>query len=101
MAEPSTQRVPHPLTSDVKCLRCGAFNIPDNKICGRCGASLPLVYDEEGNVSSWERQERVQRLLRQGRQPGFRVSPDATRWFLRALVILGALLVAWWILHRR
>ncbi len=37
---------------DIKCLKCGAFNILENHICGRCGANLPLVFDSEGNISS-------------------------------------------------
>jgi len=43
----------HPRNSDVKCLRCDAFNLPENHVCGRCGASLPMVYDEEGKIFNW------------------------------------------------
>ncbi len=34
---------------DIQCLRCRSWNIPDNHICGNCGASLPVLYDEEGH----------------------------------------------------
>ncbi|HET9870837.1 MAG TPA: hypothetical protein VFR02_10125 [bacterium] len=75
---------------DAECLRCGAFNVAENRICGACGASLPLVYDEEGNVFEWER----------GSSPAgrpftpYRVDPRKTGWFLRAGVLLFALGVA-------
>ena len=51
MTRLSTPR--HPRTADLTCLRCGAGNIPENHVCGRCGASLPVVYDEEGKVFNW------------------------------------------------
>lgn len=54
----------YPKNLDVKCLRCGAMNIPENKICGRCGASLPLVYDEEGKVFDWKEDPYYQALLK-------------------------------------
>lgn len=56
---------------DTECLRCGAFNIPENHICGRCGASLPLVYDEEGKVFSWRGHPRWDETYSKGakRQP--------------------------------
>ncbi len=34
----------------LKCLRCGEGNLPDNMVCGYCGASLPLVYDRQGRA---------------------------------------------------
>ncbi len=34
----------------LKCLRCGKGNLPDNIICGYCGASLPLIYNRQGRV---------------------------------------------------
>lgn len=43
-----------PKNTDVKCLKCGAYNITDNRICGHCGANLPVVYDESGQVFRWE-----------------------------------------------
>jgi len=45
-APPSEKR----LNYDLECLRCGGMNIPENHICGRCGANLPLLYDEEGGI---------------------------------------------------
>ncbi len=58
----------YPKNLDVKCLRCGAMNIPENKICGRCGASLPLVYDEEGKVFDWKEDPYYQALLKKREQ---------------------------------
>ena len=43
-----------PKNYDLKCLDCGAFNIPENLVCGACGASLPVVYDKNGKVFHWE-----------------------------------------------
>ncbi len=43
-----------PRTQDVKCLGCQAANIPENVICGACGASLPVVYDKDGRVFRFE-----------------------------------------------
>ncbi len=86
--------------NDVECLRCGAMNIPDNKICGRCGANLPLVYDEEGNV--FQLKDRLETRI--SGKPGFRgarFSPNNARWVLRFCVILFALLLALLIMHHR
>jgi hypothetical protein len=33
---------------------CRAANIPENIICGACGASLPVVYDKDGRVFRFE-----------------------------------------------
>ena len=88
-----------PKTSDIKCLRCGAMNIPENHVCGRCGASLPIVYDEAGKVFNWRDNTRHGDLLSQG--PQRKWSPMATSWLLRAAVILFALLFALFMLHRR
>ena len=91
---------PQPKSLDVKWLECGAFNIPENHVCGRCGASLPLVYDEEGKVFSWGGDVRSRQLLSQGAHR--RLSPSSVRSLMRLGVILFALLVALWILsHKR
>jgi hypothetical protein len=91
----------HGLTGDVKCLRCGAMNIPDNKICGRCGANLPLVYDEDGSIVRL--QENSFRVLRSDkRSPTSSAnSVNRTRWMLRFFVVLFALLIAAWVLSRK
>jgi hypothetical protein len=76
------------------------MNIPDNQICGRCGANLPLVYDEDGHVVRLE-------------ENSFRVTPSArssspssasvnrTRWMMRFFIVLFALLLAAWILAHK
>lgn len=86
--------------ADVKCLRCEAMNIPENKVCGRCGANLPLVYDEEGNVFQLKDQRDSFSAGRSG-SGGVRFSPAAVQWVLRFSVILFALLVALWIMRHR
>jgi len=45
---------PKRTNADIECLRCGARNILENLICGRCGANLPLVYNDEGNILKWQ-----------------------------------------------
>ncbi|HVZ81745.1 MAG TPA: hypothetical protein VHE12_13235 [bacterium] len=89
------------LAGDVKCLRCGATNIPDNRICGRCGANLPLVYDEEGSVVRLE--ENSFRVTRSAKRSGAAKGPSVnrTRWMLRVLVILFALFTAAWFLAHK
>ncbi|HUO57154.1 MAG TPA: hypothetical protein VMV05_03160 [bacterium] len=89
----------HPKNTDVECLRCGAMNIPENHICGKCGASLPLVYDEEGKVFSWRDNAHFAELLSQG--PQRKMSPMAIGWLLRLGLILFAILMALVILTRR
>jgi len=86
-------------SSDIKCLRCGAFNIPENHVCGQCGASLPLVYDEEGNVLNLREDPRFQKLLNARARP--KMSPMAMGWILRFGVIFFALLLAFWMLRHR
>jgi hypothetical protein len=71
------------------------MNIPDNHICGRCGASLPLVFDEEGKVFHLRDPQ-----VSAGRGTG-RFSPGNARWVLRFGIILFALLLASWIMHHR
>lgn len=90
-----------PKTSDLKCLRCGAMNIIDNKICGACGASLPVVYDEEGHMVRLEASSyRTTDLL-----PRYQSSKPKTgraRLIVRLLILLFAFFGALWIAaHRR
>jgi hypothetical protein len=86
--------IPKRKNLDVECLRCGAFNVAENKFCGSCGASLPLVFDEDGNVFQQE----------SGLSPGgrafvpYRISPQKTGWILRAGVLLFAMAVAFFII---
>ncbi len=84
--------------SDVECLRCGARNIPENRICGACGASLPLVYDQDGNVFNWRGDPRLENLLHHGASRRI-LTPRTAGWLLRLLVILSALFTAFLILH--
>ncbi len=88
----------YPKNLDVKCLRCGAMNIPENKICGRCGASLPLVYDEEGKVFDWKEDPYYQALLKK-RDRNRSPNPDQTRWLLRFIILLAAFLFALYIMR--
>lgn len=93
---PETTRTPKNL--DVKCLRCGAMNIPENHICGHCGASLPLVYDEEGKVFDWEKDSYLANaMIKKVRNPARR--PGQVGWFLRVLILLAAFFFAWFIMR--
>jgi hypothetical protein len=83
---------------DVECLKCGTFNIPDNRICGRCGANLPVVYDEKGQVFHWEDAQGYEALVHKPEVKGRR-SVNKTRWLLRGLVLLIALLFAVYIMN--
>ena len=85
----------HHKNMDVHCLRCGAYNIAENHICGRCGASLPLVYDEEGKVFSLR-----QRSLDRGRLVRKKTDRVSTvRWAMRMAVVVVALYIAYLILR--
>jgi len=86
-------------TSDVKCLACGAYNIPENKICGACGASLPLIYDKDGKVFHWETDSPYWAALHPSKKKGL-VAPGASAWILRVSVLLLAILFALWLLFR-
>jgi hypothetical protein len=91
--------VPARKNMDVECLRCGVFNLAENVICGRCGASLPLVYDSEGGVFGWG----------EGVSPSGRplidfsvskkITPEKVRWYLRAAILFFALGLAFLILR--
>ncbi|SRR5579871_876859 len=88
----------YPKNLDIKCLRCGAMNIPENHICGRCGASLPLVYDEEGKVFQWEKDSYLKVMLqRKAKDPSERT--NQVRWLMRFGVLLAAFLAAFYILR--
>lgn len=84
-------------TTDLECLRCGVKNVPENRVCGRCGASLPTVYDREGRPRRplEDRRRREVRALARLRR---RVGPWGGKAALRAVVVLAALLAAAWIL---
>ncbi len=89
-----------PRSMDVECFRCGAFNLPENKVCGRCGANLPLIYDEAGKVMNWTEDPYFKSVV--GRPKGaFRSSPQSTRMFLRYGVIFVALVIALWLLKHK
>jgi hypothetical protein len=87
----------HPKTSDIECLKCGAFNIPENHVCGRCGANLPIVYDEEGNIFSWKGHQRWDET----RNQGARRSTLSMGWIFRFALILFAVFLAFWIIRHR
>ncbi len=83
-----------PRTADIECLKCGALNIPENHVCGRCGANLPMVYDAEGNIFSWRGHPRWDETRNQGR----RKTTLSSGWILRFGLILFALFLAFWII---
>jgi hypothetical protein len=90
--------VKYPKNLDVKCLRCGVMNIPENKICGRCGANLPLVYDEEGKVFNWTEDPYYKAVFKKTvsqRSP----NPNQVRWLLRFIILLAAFLFALYIMR--
>jgi len=60
----------------LECLECGKKNVSDNKICGYCGANLPLVYDRRGRA-----------VRHHGGPPKIRVSPYV-RAFTRLVIFL-------------
>lgn len=88
-----------PKNYDVKCLRCGAMNIPDNHICGKCGASLPVVYDRDGNI--YRGQANPDLRLRLTRGPGQTVNPQSMGWFLRVALVLLAIFFAFYLFHHK
>jgi hypothetical protein len=86
-------------TSDVKCLACGVYNIPENRICGACGASLPLIYDKDGKVFRWETDSPYWEAIHPSKKKGL-VTPGASAWILRVSVLLLAILFALWLMYR-
>jgi ribosomal protein L40E len=85
---------------DVECLKCGAFNIPENRVCGRCGASLPVVFDEEGKILNWALNPRRDRIL-QLKAVRKRHSSNTLRWMTRLGFLLTAFFAALWFLQHR
>jgi len=99
MSEPILE--PRAKSRDIRCLKCGAFNIPDNHICGRCGANLPLVYDEHGQVFHWEEAKGFKAVMKIPAARSKGPSIGKTRWLLRGVVLLIAVLFALYLLTRR
>ncbi|HTA76752.1 MAG TPA: hypothetical protein VK791_06320 [bacterium] len=96
---PESADFPRRKNQDVKCLKCGAFNIHENRICGRCGANLPVIYDEKGQVFRWEEAQGYEALVKKPEPKGPGVSVNNTRWFLRIMILLIALLFAYYMMH--
>ena len=84
---------------DVECLRCGAFNLAENVVCGACGASLPLVYDSEGEVFSWGNGVSPSGRPLADISPSRRLTPEKVRWILRGAILFFALAIAFVILR--
>jgi hypothetical protein len=82
----------HRKSHDIECLRCGAYNIPENKNCGRCGASLPLVYDDEGKVFNWKEAQGFDEVMKIKSPTGPRRGSGPK--ILRVLVVMIILLFA-------
>jgi hypothetical protein len=83
---------------DVKCLRCGVMNIPENRICGACGANLPVIYDEAGKPFTGGALFK-QYLPPPKNRTGIPAGVNRTRWILRGLIVLLALWVAYRLMH--
>ncbi len=96
---PESHIPPRPKNRDIKCLKCGVFNIPDNRICGHCGASLPVVYDVKGEVFHWEEAQGYEALMRKPEARGSRSSVNRIRWIMRILILLTAVLFAIYIMN--
>jgi hypothetical protein len=87
-------------TSDIKCLSCGAYNIPENIVCGACGANLPLIYDKDGKVFRWESDSPYWAALQPKKKKGLG-DPNAAGWMVRGAVVIGAVLFALYVMSRR
>jgi hypothetical protein len=74
------------------------MNIPENRICGACGANLPLIYDEAGKpfVGS-DLYEQYWPSPKKGLE--LHSGVNRTRWILRGLILLLALWVAFRLIH--
>ncbi|SRR5665213_162646 len=94
---PDSQISPSRKNTDIKCLKCGAFNIHDNRICGRCGANLPVIYDEKGQVFRWEDAQGYEALVKKPEPKESLASVGNTRWILRAVILIIALLFAFYL----
>jgi hypothetical protein len=95
-----SQTPPRRKNTDVQCLKCGAFNITDNRICGQCGANLPVIYDDQGQVFRWEDAQGYEGLLHKPEPKGSHPSVNKTGWILRVVILLTAVLFAIYILNR-
>ena len=91
---------------DLKCLCCGSFNIPDNHICGKCGANLPVIYGSDGKARMiLDDATRYSTMMGKPHGGGFLSNPgvrgEGVRWMLRFGIVLAAIVGALWILSRR
>jgi len=89
---------PHLKNLDVKCLRCGAMNIPENRICGACGANLPVIFDESGKAFTGGDLFK-QYLPPEKNKAGTSAGVNRTRWILRALILFLGLWVVYRLMH--
>jgi hypothetical protein len=94
MQSPGSQ----PKTSDIKCLKCGAFNLLENHVCGRCGANLPVIFDDAGEVFNWREDPHYRALLEPNASR--RLTPFQRALWLRAGTILFLFLLILWLLRR-
>ena len=96
---PDSHTPPRRKNTDVQCLKCGVFNIVDNRVCGKCGANLPIVYDEKGQVFRWEEAQGYEALVKKPEPRGPRASVNKTRWILRGMVLFFAVLFALYLMR--
>jgi len=75
------------------------MNIPDNHICGNCGASLPVVYDREGHL--YQAQSIPDLRMRLTHGPIHGTNPQRTGWFLRIALVLLAIFFALYLFHHK
>ena len=69
--------------STLKCLECGEDNLVDNKVCGCCGANLPMVYSREG------------RAVRQtGRPVQMKVNPYVRKFTILMIILMVGMATA-------
>ena len=76
------------------------MNIPDNRVCGNCGASLPLIYDSDGNYMLGPKNPSLALRLTHN-QPRRPVSPGQVGWFLRVGIVVLAIIAVYLILHHK
>jgi hypothetical protein len=98
--------LPEHFNPDLKCLRCGAYNIPDNVICGECGANLPVIFGPDGKPRIvTDDAARFSTITGKPHGGGFLSDPvtrgEGVRWMLRLFIVLAAIVAALWILSRR
>jgi hypothetical protein len=85
---------------DIKCLSCGAYNIPENLICGACGANLPLIYDREGKVFNWESDSPYWDALQKKKKKSMFGGVPSSAIILRVVAVLVLVLFALWLMSR-